>query len=64
MDGKVLDMLGKGVIEPVKLKNQVIKSASEAAEMILRIDDVIAASKPKGPEMPPAGMPPGMPGGY
>jgi len=56
MDGKVLDMLAKSVIEPVKLKNQVIKSASETAEMILRIDDVIASSKKSAPPMPPGGM--------
>ena len=54
-EGKVLDMLGKNVIEPVKLKSQVIKSASEAAEMILRIDDVIAASKKPEPKTPPGG---------
>ena len=54
-DGKVVDMLGKNVIEPVKLKSQVIKSASEAAEMILRIDDVIASSKKPEPKMPSGG---------
>ncbi len=46
--GKVVDMWEKGVIEPLKIKTQAIKSASEAAEMILRIDDVIAASKVGG----------------
>ena len=47
----------------MKLKAQVIKSASEAAEMILRIDDVIAASKKSMPAGPPdmGGMG-GMPG--
>ncbi|MDH5441091.1 MAG: thermosome subunit beta [Candidatus Bathyarchaeia archaeon] len=49
--GKVVNMDRKGVIEPLSVKEQVIKSASEAASMILRIDDVIASSKPKG-EMP------------
>ena len=44
-EGKVVDMVEKGVIEPLKVKTQAIKSAAEAAEMILRIDDVIAASK-------------------
>ncbi len=62
--GKTMDMRKKGVIEPAIVKEHAIKSASETACMILRIDDVIAASKPKGPEMPPGGMPPGMPGGY
>ncbi len=60
---KVQDMLKQGVVEPVKIKTQAIKSASEAAEMILRIDDVISASKLGGGGMP-EGMPPmggGMP---
>jgi len=54
-EGKVADMYKKGVIEPLSVKEQALKSASEAASMILKIDDVIAASKPKettpgGPE--------------
>src|SRR3989344_1036846 len=40
-NGKVVDMWKEGVIEPLKIKTQAISSASEAAEMILRIDDVI-----------------------
>ncbi|MGQ9788905.1 MAG: thermosome subunit beta [Candidatus Hadarchaeaceae archaeon] len=43
--GKIADMFTEGVIEPLRSKNQAIKSASEAAIMILRIDDVISASK-------------------
>ncbi len=42
--GKVADMKDDGVIEPKRVKKQAIQSASEAAEMILRIDDVIASS--------------------
>jgi chaperonin GroEL (HSP60 family) len=45
--GKIVDMQKKGIVEPVKVKAQAIKSAAEAASMILRIDDVIAATKPK-----------------
>jgi len=56
----VQDMLAKDVIEPVGIKEQIIKSATECSCMILRIDDVIASSK-KGPSMPPGGM--GGPGG-
>ncbi|NOX71873.1 MAG: thermosome subunit [Candidatus Micrarchaeota archaeon] len=41
--GDVKDMVELGVIEPLKIKIQAIESASEVAEMILRIDDVIAA---------------------
>ena len=57
--GKIVDMRAKGVIEPLKIKTQAIKSASEAAEMILRIDDIINAGKLEkggGPQMPPGGM--------
>ena len=60
-NGKVVDMMKLGVIEPLRIKTQAIKSASEAAVMILRIDDVISSSKkgitpPKGvPEEPEAG---------
>jgi thermosome len=41
--GKVMDAWKAGVIEPLKIKTQAISSASEVAQMILRIDDVIAA---------------------
>ena len=44
-EGKVADMLEKGVVEPLVVKEQALKSATEAAALILRIDDVIAASK-------------------
>jgi len=57
--GKVIDTFKEGIIEPLKVKTQAIKSASEVSIMILRIDDVIAASgagKEKMPSMPPGGM--------
>jgi thermosome len=51
--GKIMDSLEKGVIEPAVVKIQAIKSAAESASMIMRIDDVISASKPKeGPGGP------------
>ena len=53
--GKVQNSLEKGVLEPAIVKEQAIKSAAESAAMILRIDDVIAATKPKegpGGQMP------------
>jgi thermosome len=53
--GKVADMQKMGVIEPLSVKEQAIKSASEAASMILRIDDVISSSKPKTPKGPGEG---------
>jgi len=55
--GGAKDMLKSGVLEPLKVKEQAIKSATEAASMILRIDDVIAAAKP--PPTPPRGGPGG-----
>jgi thermosome len=58
--GKVEDMTKINVYEPLAVKKQIIKSATEAATMILKIDDVIATAKMKTPPMPPGG---GMPGG-
>jgi thermosome len=56
--GKVENMQEKGVVEPVIVKEQAIKSATESATMIIRIDDVIASTKPReGPGKPPGGMP-------
>jgi len=53
---KIADMLAIDVVEPIVVKEQIIKSATEAACMILRIDDVIAISGgPGGGGMPPMG---------
>jgi len=60
--GKPVDMLKEGVIEPLKVKTLCINSAAEVAEMILRIDDIIAAGKKETPSMPPGGKGE-MPGG-
>ncbi len=46
--GEVIDMEDEGVVEPLRVKTQAIESATEAAVMILRIDDVIAAGDLKG----------------
>ncbi|MEM2924815.1 MAG: thermosome subunit alpha [Methanocellales archaeon] len=54
--GKVVDMLKEGVVEPLKVKTQAISLASEAATMILRIDDIISAKGIK-PQTPPAPEP-------
>ncbi|MDH5783168.1 MAG: thermosome subunit beta [Candidatus Bathyarchaeota archaeon] len=63
-EGKVNDMNKASVFEPLAVKKQIIKSATEAATMILKIDDVIASGKMKAPPMPPGGAPGGMgPGG-
>ena len=61
---KVTDMFKQDVLEPLVVKEQIIKSATEAASMLLRIDDVIAGSKSKMPPGPPGGGGGGMGGGY
>jgi archaeal chaperonin len=55
MNGKVADMYAKSIVEPLAVKLQILRAATEAASMILRIDDVIAATKMKAPPMPPGG---------
>jgi len=55
---KIVDMSKLDIVEPLSVKEQIIKSATEVASMILRIDDVIASSK-SGAGGPPGGMPPG-----
>ncbi|MBN3037396.1 MAG: TCP-1/cpn60 chaperonin family protein [Candidatus Diapherotrites archaeon] len=58
---KTADMFSLKVLEPTKIKRQAILSASEVAELILRIDDIIASSgKRAEPSMPPGGMGGGM----
>jgi archaeal chaperonin len=57
--GKVDDMQALHVIEPIRVGRQAIQSATDAAVMILRIDDVIASKS--GPA--PGGGGPGGPGG-
>ena len=56
-EGKAKNMEKAGVFEPLAVKKQIIKSATEAATMILKIDDVIASGKMKAPPMPPGGAP-------
>jgi thermosome len=58
--GKLQDCIANGVIEPIVVKEQAIKSAAESATMILRIDDVITSKAPKGGPGGPGGMPGGM----
>jgi thermosome len=60
--GKSKDMLKAGVLEPLRVKTHAIRSATEAASLILRIDDVIASKRSAAPAGPPGGMPPGMGG--
>jgi len=63
--GKSEALFDKGVVEPKQTKTQAVQSASESAEMILRIDDVISASGFDADDMggDDAGGPPGGPGG-
>jgi thermosome len=66
--GEPADMLAEGVVEPLKVKTQAIKSATEAATMVLRVDDVIAAKREEFKVKPGQNphdytrMPPGMGG--
>jgi thermosome len=61
--GKIKDMCQLVVLEPLRVKLQVVKSATEAANMILKIDDLIAVKGGgKAPPMPPGGMGGGMGG--
>jgi chaperonin GroEL (HSP60 family) len=56
--GKIVDLSSRDIYEPLSVKNQIINSGTEAACMILRIDDIISAGAPKGAPSPSAG------GGY
>lgn len=64
--GDAIDMLKMNVVEPLRVKVQAINSAAEVANMILRIDDVIASRRSAPPQCGPGGMggmggmPPGM----
>ncbi|HEX2472950.1 MAG TPA: thermosome subunit beta [Nitrososphaera sp.] len=64
INGKVTDMAAKDIYEPLKVKEQVISAATEVSCMILRIDDVIAASKSKESAPPPGGGGMGGPNPY
>ena len=55
LEGKTNNMEKLAVLEPLVVKKQTIKSATEAATLILKIDDVIASGKTKSPPMPPSG---------
>jgi thermosome len=63
--GQIEDMRALNVLEPLRVGTQAIQAATETANMILRIDDVIASKSGGGGGMPPGagGMPPGMGGG-
>jgi len=65
-NSRIADMAKLDIFEPLSVKEQIIKSSTEVASMLLRIDDVIASSKAGGGGgMPPGGMggmPPGMDG--
>ncbi|NMJ86798.1 MAG: thermosome subunit, partial [Thaumarchaeota archaeon] len=58
-NSKIINMYQGDIVEPLAVKEQIIKSATEAASMILRIDHVIATA---GSKVPPGGGPSGMGG--
>jgi archaeal chaperonin len=61
INNKIADMTTRNVYEPLAVKENIVNGATEVASMILRIDDVIAASKSQMPPGPPGG---GGAGGY
>jgi thermosome len=52
-EGKAKDMMKANIVEPAAVKEQILKSASEAASMLLKIDDIVAAGKAKEEAKPP-----------
>ncbi len=62
--GEAADMIKKNVVEPLRVKVQAINSAAEVANMVLRIDDVIASRRapPMNPMADPTLGGPGMSG--
>ncbi|MEB2793619.1 MAG: TCP-1/cpn60 chaperonin family protein [Caldisphaeraceae archaeon] len=56
--GEVVDMWAKGVIEPMRIKLNALKAGADAAGLILRIDDMIAAKKSKTEGKGPGGKKP------
>jgi chaperonin GroEL (HSP60 family) len=50
---KIENTFESGIIEPLKIKTQAITSASEVAQMILRIDDVLISKSQREPRMQP-----------
>ena len=59
INGTIANFEDLGIVEPLKVKEQIIKSATETANMILRIDNVIAVSRSTSAEPPQGMMPPG-----
>ena len=60
-NAKVADLESENIYDPLAVKEQVINAATESVCMILRIDDIIAASR--SAPGPPTGMPGGGMGG-
>jgi len=54
IEKKVANMADLNVVEPVGVKQQAIKSATEAVSMLLRIDDVISSKGTGGGGGPPS----------
>ena len=55
--GRAFNAWEEGVIEPLRIKTQAVKSASEVAVMILRIDDVVMGQRSNDQAPPPGAMP-------
>ena len=61
MRARVSNMKSGDIVEPLAVKQQVVSAATEAACMVLRIDDVVVTAK--SPSPPPGGEGGGMGGG-
>lgn len=54
--GTAEDMFEKGVVDPLRVKIDSIKAGSEAAQMVLRIDDILRAQSSSMPDVKPEHM--------
>jgi chaperonin GroEL (HSP60 family) len=54
--GAAEDMLEKGIVDPLRVKINSVKSGSEAAVMVLRVDDILRAQSSSMPEVKPEHM--------
>jgi thermosome len=56
--GKIVDMYEENVFEPMRVKVQAIQSGAEAANLLIRVDDMMITQKGEPPQTPPGAMPP------
>ncbi|MDD4523430.1 MAG: TCP-1/cpn60 chaperonin family protein, partial [Methanosarcina sp.] len=54
--GAAEDMLEKGIVDPLRVKVNSVKSGSEAAEMVMRVDDMLRAQRTEMQNVKPEHM--------